>query len=132
MNITYYTDRIPTAEEIIHLYEKSGLPRPTTDKKRINQMFENSDLVVTAWDKEHLVGVCRSITDWVWCCYLADLAVDPDYKKNGIGKALIGVTKEKVRPQAMILLLSVPGAMEYYPKVGFAKENRAFMINRTE
>lgn len=95
-------------------------------------MFENSDLVVTAWDKEHLVGVCRSITDWVWCCYLADLAVDPDYKKNGIGKALIGVTKEKVRPQAMILLLSVPGAMEYYPKVGFAKENRAFMINRTE
>jgi hypothetical protein len=44
---------------------------------------------------------------------------------------LIDLTKEKVGEQSMILLLSVPTAMEYYPKVGFEKENRAFSINRT-
>lgn len=34
--------------------------------------------------------------------------------------------------QVMILLLSVPTAMTYYPKVGFTKEDRAFAIFRTE
>ena len=77
------------------------------------------------------LGVSRSITDWVWCCYLADLAVRQDYKKAGIGKKLIELTKEKVGEQSMILLLSVPTAMEYYPKVGFTKEDRAFTILRT-
>lgn len=132
MNITFKTGIVPTAEQVCTLYERSGLPRPTNDKERIQKMFENSSLVVTAWDNEKLAGVCRSITDWVWCCYLSDLAVDPDYKKEGIGKKLIEMTKEKVGEQSMILLLSVPTAMEYYAKVGFIKEDRGFMMNRTK
>ncbi|HEY0771040.1 MAG TPA: GNAT family N-acetyltransferase, partial [Sphingobacteriaceae bacterium] len=83
-----------------------------------------------AWDGNHLIGVCRCITDWVWACYLSDLAVSPDYKQKGIGKKLIEITQEKVGEETMILLLSVPTAMEYYPKVGFSKENRAFIIDR--
>ena len=132
MEIIYKTNIIPAIEEIIELYNKSGLPRPTADKERIHKMYENSNLVVTAWDDEKLVGICRSITDWVWSCYLADLAVDPDYKKSGIGKGLIQETRNKVGEQSMILLLSVPTALEYYPKVGFEKENRAFMISRVK
>ena len=132
MEITYQSDRIPTVDQIIELYNASGLPRPTNDKNRIQKMFENATLVITAWHNDKLVGVCRSITDWVWCCYLADLAVSPDYKKSGIGKKMIELTKKKVGEQSMILLLSVPTAMEYYPKVGFAKENRGFIIDRTK
>jgi len=130
MEITYEIGRMPTTGQIIELYNQSGLPRPTDDKARIQKMFDNSTLVVTAWDKDRLVGVCRCITDWVWCCYLSDLAVSPDYKKGGIGKRLIALTREKVGEQVMILLLSVPTAMEYYPKVGFTKEDRGFIINR--
>jgi len=132
VNIIYKTGVLPETEQIIQLYNKSGLPRPTTDTVRIQKMYENSNLVVTAWDDEKLVGICRNITDWVWSCYLADLAVDPDYKKSGIGKGLIQETRDKLGEQSMILLLSVPTALEYYPKVGFEKENRAFMISRTK
>lgn len=132
MGITYQYTILPTAELIIELYEKAGLPRPIHDKERIRKMFEGSNLVVTAWDNDKLVGISRSITDWVWSCYLADLAVDPDYKKSGIGRRLIELTKEKVGHQVMILLLSVPTAMTYYPKVGFTKEDRAFAIFRAE
>ena len=132
MNIIYKSGIIPATEVIIELYDKAGLPRPTNDKDRIQKMFENSNLVVTAWDNEKLVGISRSITDWVWSCYLADLAVDPGYKKSGIGKGLIQETRDKLGEQSMILLLSVPTALEYYPKVGFEKENRAFMISRVK
>lgn len=130
MQITYKADVLPAAEQVIDLYEKAGLPRPTKDKERIRQMFEHADLIVTAWDDDKLVGVARSITDWVWCCYLSDLAVDPGYQKSGIGKGLVELTRSTVGEQCMILLLSVPTAMEYYPKIGFAKEDRGFMINR--
>jgi N-acetylglutamate synthase-like GNAT family acetyltransferase len=131
MKINYHDDRLPAAEEIIELYNRASLPRPTGDKQRIRKMFNNASLVISAWDGNKLVGVCRCITDWVWCCYLSDLAVDPQYKKSGIGRELIELTKAKVGEQCMILLLSVPTAMEYYPKVGFAKEDRGFIINRT-
>ena len=122
----------PTADQIIELYDNAGLPRPTHDKERIQKMFDQSNLIVTAWDKELLVGVARSITDWVWACYLSDLAVRKEYKKTGIGKQLINLTKEKVGNQSMVLLLSVPTAMEYYPKVGFKKQESSFIIDRAE
>lgn len=131
MKIIYKAGLIPAAGEVIKLYNKAGLPRPTNDKERIQKMYDSSNLVVTAWDNDKLIGVCRSMTDWVWCCYLADLAVDPDYQKGGIGKKLIELTREKAGEQSMILLLSVPTAFEYYPKMGFTKEDRAFAIYRT-
>lgn len=132
MNITYRTDITPTPEQVIELYENSGLLRPTHDKERIQKMVENANLIVTAWDNQVLVGVARSITDWSWSCYLADLAIRHEYKKSGIGKKLIAITKEKVGEQSMVLLLSVPTAMEYYPKVGFTKQESSFIINRTK
>lgn len=132
MEVTYRSDVLPEVEQIIELYNATKMPRPTNDETRMQVMFQNSDLVITAWDHDKLVGICRSITDWVWCCYLSDLAVSPDYKKSGIGRTLIEKTKEMVGDQAMVLLLSVPAAMEYYPKVGFRKENRGFIINRTK
>lgn len=130
MEIIYKVGVLPGAEQVAELYDKSGMPRPTKDKERIQKMFDNSNLVVTAWDNDKLVGVSRSITDWVWCCYLSDLAVDPAYKKGGIGRKLVELTKETLGEQSMILLLSVPTAMEYYPKIGFIKEDRGFLINR--
>jgi ribosomal protein S18 acetylase RimI-like enzyme len=132
MDIQYSFDKKPTTEQIIKLYDKAGLPRPTNDEERIQKMFDNSNLIVTAWNNDLLVGISRSITDWVWSCYLADLAVHPDYKKSGIGKKLVQLTKDKLGEQSMILLLSVPTAMEYYPKIGMLKEDRAFTIFRTK
>ena len=130
MNIIYRSDIIPVAEKVIELYENAGLPRPTNDPQRIQKMYDHSNLVITAWDDELLVGVSRCITDWCWCCYLADLAIRQEYKQSGIGKKLIALTKEKVGGQSMVLLLSVPTAMEYYPKVGFTKQESSFIINR--
>jgi len=130
MELHYETDTRPSAAQVIALYDKAGLPRPTDDPERIQKMYESSNLVISAWHNQRLVAVCRGLTDWVWCCYLSDLAVDPDYQKNGLGKKLIALAKEKIGDQSMLLLLSVPQAMAYYPKIGFIKEDRGFIINR--
>jgi len=129
MNITYEIGVMPTPEEVIELFIQAGLKRPT-EPERIALMLKNADLLVTAWQEDKLVGVCRTITDWAWCAYLADLAVCTDLKSLGIGKEMIAITREKIGPQCMLILLSVPTAFDYYPKVGFNKENRAFSIER--
>jgi ribosomal protein S18 acetylase RimI-like enzyme len=130
MEIIYKFDIIPDADKIIELYKSSGMPRPTGDKERIIKMYDNSNLVISAWDNDRLAGIVRAITDCVWYMFLADLAVNPEYKEIGIGTKLIELTKEKVGEQTSIILLSVPTAMEYYPKVGFTKDDRAFSISR--
>jgi len=130
MEITYRFGIIPNTDQIIELYDNSGLPRPTTDRERIQKMYDHSNLVITAWDNEILVGVSRSLTDFCWCCYLADLSVRQEYKGKGVGKKLIELTKQKVGEQSMVLLLSVPTAMEYYTKVGLQKVENGFIINR--
>ncbi|MEI8113487.1 MAG: GNAT family N-acetyltransferase [Bacteroidia bacterium] len=130
MEITYLIDRIPETELIIDLYTSSGINRPTADKDRIAEMYANSNLVVTAWDEGQLVGIARSLTDFCFCCYLSDLAVRKEYQKYGIGKKLIGLIKERIGDQTMLLLLSAPTAMDYYPKAGFLKVENGFIINR--
>ncbi len=132
MEIIYEFDIIPEAEKIIELYNNADMPRPINDKERISKMYENSNLVISAWDNDKLVGIVRCLSDFVWYTFLADLAVNPEYKELGIGRKLIGLTKEKVGEQTAIILLSVPTAMEYYPKVGFTKDDRAFSISRTK
>jgi hypothetical protein len=44
---------------------------------------------------------------------------------------MIQLTREKAGEQSMVLLLSVPGAMDYYPKAGFLRLDNAFIINRS-
>ena len=130
MHISYKSDVRPEIDEIIALYKDSGLNRPVDDTPRMNQMYAQSNLVVTAWDGNKLVGIARSLTDFCYSCYLSDLAVAMDYQKIGIGKHLVEKTKEVVGDQSMLLLLSAPTAMEYYPKIGLNKIENAFFIQR--
>ncbi len=119
-------------EEFIDVLRRSGLAerRPVEDQARVASMLRNANLIVTARDEGRLVGVARSVTDFSYCCYLSDLAVDKAYQKGGIGKELMRVTHAEAGEGCMLLLLSAPAAMEYYPRVGFRKVENAFMIDR--
>jgi len=132
MDITYSTTVKPTPEQVIDLYESAGLNRPTKDMARIQKMYDNSNLFVTAWDSDLLVGVARSLTDFCYCCYLSDLAIREEYKKAGIGKKLVKLTREAIGEESMLLLLSAPTAMEYYPKIGMDEVKNGFIIPRNK
>jgi len=130
MKIAYKFDVSPATEAIIALYRSSGINRPIDDPERIAKMYQNSNLVVTAWVNGELVGIARSLTDFCYSCYLSDLAVSKAYQHQGIGKRLIELTREKISPESMLLLLSAPAAMGYYPKIGLQKVENGFIIKR--
>ena len=131
-NIEFKIGIRPNTSEIIKLYDSSGITRPTNDSDRISKMYKNSNLIITAWLNNELVGIARALTDFCYACYLSDLAVNSEYQKEGIGKQLINLTKKEIGPQTTLILLSAPLAMEYYPKIGFDTIKNGFIIPRTE
>jgi ribosomal protein S18 acetylase RimI-like enzyme len=116
--------------DVIRVFDSSGIKRPTQDPARIARMFANSNMVISAWAGERLVGVCRALTDFSYCCYLSDLAVDREYQKQGIGRELIRRLQAEIGDQVSLVLLSAPGAMTYYPKLSFSKIENGFIVNR--
>ncbi|MCW5874143.1 MAG: GNAT family N-acetyltransferase [Anaerolineales bacterium] len=115
----------------IELYRAStlGVRRPVDDAERMAKMLANANLTVTAWDGKLLVGIARSVTDWVYCCYLSDLAVRASHQKGGIGKQLIRHTQAALQPEAKLILLAAPAAVDYYPHIGFTQHPSAWTID---
>jgi GNAT superfamily N-acetyltransferase len=119
------------AQEFIDVLRKSTIRRPLDDVGRITEMLRHANLVLTARDNAGaLVGVSRALTDFSYCCYLSDLAVDKAWQGRGVGKALLYETKRIIGPQAMLLLLSAPDPMTYYPRIGMETVTNGFIIRR--
>ncbi len=107
-----------------------GERRPIDDAEAIAGMVANAGLTVTAWDGDLLVGVARSVTDFTYCCYLSDLAVDMAYQRQGIGVELIARTQAQLGPRCKIILLAAPAAADYYGYIGFEHHPRCWVLDR--
>ncbi len=116
-------------ETFVELYHAStlGERRPADDLDRMRAMLDNANLVIAAWDGDALVGVARSLTDFVYATYLSDLAVRVSHQRQGIGKELMRRT-QAAAPQATLILLAAPAADPYYPHVGFTRHPRAWTL----
>ncbi|WEG19238.1 GNAT family N-acetyltransferase (plasmid) [Alkalihalophilus pseudofirmus] len=128
--ITYKVNETIKAEELSNVFKTSGIKRPFNDLERLQRMIKNSNVLITAWDNDQVVGVARAITDYCYCCYLSDLAVNKNYQSKGIGKELVSLVQEHIGEEVALLLLSSPITMEYYPKIGFEKIENGFKISR--
>lgn len=126
--LTYSSDRTVKPDEFKGILVRStlGERRPVADDEMMKGMIENSNLVITCWDGDRLVGISRSVTDFFYCCYLSDLAVDISYQNQGIGKKLIEETSKRLGDLCKIILLSAPAAVDYYPHIGFEKHPQAW------
>jgi len=127
--ITYQKETDLSPDEFRELLIKStlGERRPVDDLSRMTKMVENADLIITARHEGRLVGLSRSVTDFAYCLYLSDLAVDQAYQKKGIGKELIRQTKLHA-PSANLILLSAPAAVDYYPHIGMTHHAHCFYL----
>ncbi|MEW4487077.1 GNAT family N-acetyltransferase [Thalassoglobus sp. JC818] len=107
-----------------------GARRPLSERDRLQGMLDNADIIISARTEDgKLVGIARSITDFSYCTYLSDLAVDAAYQKQGIGKELIRQTRIASGLDVRLILLSAPQAVDYYPHIGFEKHDSCWTIS---
>lgn len=132
MEYRYGNQLAPT--DVIALYHATSLGerRPIDDLSIVQSMLEHANLVVSAWDNELLVGLSRTLTDFLYVGYLADLAVRESHQRRGIGIGLVQKTRERMGPRSMLVLLAAPAAIDYYPRVGFGRHDSAWVLRATD
>lgn len=130
MQIEYKTNVPLEPQAFIDLLNRTSLGerRPLGNAQVVAGMLNNADLIVSAWQNDCLIGIARSVTDFTYCCYLSDLAVDAKFQNRGIGKKLIFHTMQNLAKSCKIILLSAPSAQAYYPKLGFTQHPSAWTL----
>ncbi|MCU7935700.1 MAG: GNAT family N-acetyltransferase [Candidatus Thiodiazotropha sp. (ex Dulcina madagascariensis)] len=134
MDISYRINEPITADQFVELLKESTLSerRPVDDRRCMEGMVENSNLMITAWDGNKLVGVARSMTDYHYACYLSDLAVHKSYQKQGIGKKLQVITQKQLGEKCSLILVAAPLANSYYGHIGFTNNPRCWVLGCNE
>ncbi len=134
MDVSYQLeDHLGVGEdEFLDLLARSGLAdrRPVDEPETIRGMLRRADILATARVEGRLVGISRAITDYSYCTYLSDLAVDVAFQRRGIGKELIRRTHEGAGLKTMLILLAAPKARDYYPHIGLTKHESCWIIPR--
>jgi ribosomal protein S18 acetylase RimI-like enzyme len=132
LNLVYRVDRMPSVAQFIQLLHDSTLAerRPVENEGCMAGMLANSNLVVTAWQGEVLVGISRCMTDFHYACYLSDLAVHREYQRQGVGKQLLAFTLSRLENSCKMILVAAPAANNYYAAMGFENNPRCWVYTR--
>jgi len=88
-----------------------------------NLPFINSTLVISAWKNDRLIGVIRVLSDKMFRSIIYDLAVDPEFKNQGIGSELIKRCMEHF-PNSEWLVGTEKHIASYYEKLGFIRVDK--------
>ena len=129
-----YSDTV-SSDELFELMKE--MEKSTTDRFPPKNVFHyalrneekekvslKNTIAITGRDSEKnnkLVGYLRLLTDKAYMFYILDVMVDPDYRKQGIGKKLIGLTVKHSKEEGFIkiFLTAIPGSEPFYEKFGF-------------
>jgi GNAT superfamily N-acetyltransferase len=119
-------------EEFVDVLARSTLAqrRPVDELETIRGMLRHAGVLVTARVEGRLVGISRAITDFSYCTYLSDLAVDRVFQRRGIGRELIRRTHEAAGLRTTLILLAAPRARAYYPHIGMTQHDSCWLIAR--
>jgi ribosomal protein S18 acetylase RimI-like enzyme len=125
MTVFYAREPGLTASEFIDILNRSTLAerRPVDRLDQVAGMLRNASIIVTARLGGKLIGVSRAISDFSYCTFLSDLAVDSEFQRQGIGKELIRQTHLEAGNQTTLILLAAPKARAYYPAIGMTSHD---------
>jgi predicted N-acetyltransferase YhbS len=128
--VSYALEPNLSEAEFVDVLVRSTLAerRPVAEPETIRAMLRHADVIVTARIEGLLVGVSRALSDFGYCTYLSDLAVDVGHQKSGIGKELVRRTHEAAGLHTSLILLAAPAAREYYPRIGMTRHDSCWVV----
>jgi GNAT superfamily N-acetyltransferase len=119
--ITVRHDVRPPIADIADLYTRALLRRPVDDLARLQQMYDGSPIVITAWSGDALAGILRGWTDGAFDGYVCDLAVAPEAQKQGVGRRLLDECLAAWPDQVQWVLRASVVATDYYAHLGWTR-----------
>ncbi|RYZ50879.1 MAG: GNAT family N-acetyltransferase [Proteobacteria bacterium] len=129
MEITYDLNPKTTipAERVLKLFEQAGISKPNWTADRLRKSISGSTAVVYALDGNELIGFGSAISDGAWIAYISQLAVKPDYQRQGIGKGLLEKMLTDLGSGVTVVVHSSEVASNFYTSTGFKPYSNVFV-----
>ena len=110
-------------EEILRLYSAVGWSAYTSDPAALQKGFEQSLLVLAAYENDKLAGIIRVVGDGATIVFVQDILVFPEYQRKGIGTALIKSVLDRYDNVRQIELVTdnTPATVSFYRSLGFTE-----------
>tara|TARA_B100000700_G_C14757639_1_gene720546 strand:+ start:333 stop:785 length:453 start_codon:yes stop_codon:yes gene_type:complete len=87
---------------------------------QIKRMLANSNVIITLWYKNNLIGFGRATTDQVYRAVLWDIVVSKDVQRSGLGKVIVEeLLKDKKIISAEKVYLMTTDSKDFYTQLGF-------------
>lgn len=120
MSITISETREIDVGQIVALYKANKWSAAEKPHELKNALL-NSHSLISAWDKERLIGIGNAISDGYLVVYYPHLLVHPDYQGQGVGRKIVSKLQENYKGFHMQMLTADGKSVEFYKKVGFEK-----------
>ena len=102
------------------LFNQNALWAKDRNIGQIKTMLANSNVIITLWKKNNLVGFGRATTDKVYRAVLWDIVVSKDLQRIGLGKVLVEeLLKDKKIYSAEKVYLMTTDSKDFYKQLGF-------------
>ena len=119
MIITYKFTKDFSCEQLQDLFRSVGWLSGNYPQ-RLKRALYNSATVISAWDRDVLIGLINALDDGELTAYAHYLLVNPKYQNMGIGSNLINRLKKQYEGYLYLILTSENiETVEFYSKLGF-------------
>jgi N-acetylglutamate synthase-like GNAT family acetyltransferase len=101
--------------------------------EQLKGAINNSQLLITAWEKNRLIACARVLTDYVYRAVVFDVIVHSDYEGKGLGRQLMGwVIKHPSLQEVEYFFLFTTDKEGFYRRIGWEEyQGRSFrLINK--
>ncbi len=110
-------------DEIKRLYTEAGWSAYTENMAALERGYENSLLVLAAYENEELLGIIRVVGDGCTIVFIQDIIVFPQRQRQGVGTALLKAVLSKYHDVRQIELTTdnTPKTVSFYKSLGFSE-----------
>ena len=108
-------------DEIARLYSSVGWTAYTDNLTALRAGFDNSLLILGAYEQNELLGIIRVVGDGATIVFIQDILVFPEHQRKGIGSALLRVVLDRYSDVRQIELATdnTPNTIAFYKSMGF-------------
>ena len=107
-------------EKLQFLFNQNALWAKDRNIDQIKKMLAHSNVIITLWNKNNLVGFGRATTDQVYRAVLWDIVVSKDVQRVGLGKIIVEeLLKDKKINSAEKIYLMTTDSQDFYKQLGF-------------